>query len=256
MADRKIYSEKEATDIILKAAKLQEDCPDEDESESYVPGLTEDELKRMAKELGVEEKYVLRALESRGSYKSNLTEKKALGVVWGTEIERVIDGELPPENFDVVLEELATSQNFNNHRGYYQPVQVGRSLTGPIMRGMAMGRMQLSSRNGRTRLSVKTSAFIPFMTILYPALLFGLIPTAILLGERKVNPAIVLPLLAVFWGLAWIIFTAVQNSSQKKMVEKVDLIAEKVAAETESLRSRLEGSSHVSSDETELNQQT
>lgn len=253
MADRKkIFSEKEATDLMLKAAKLQEEQPEPD-SQDYVPGITLDELKRMAKELGVEERYLVKALESEGKYSPVKTEQEKkggdfLGIPWVREYEAVLDGELPLEHFDVVMEDMYTSHG-KGRQGYaMMPTQVGRTVQGQVGAGLGYGRFTMTSRNGRTRMNVRSNAFVPFMAVGYPIFIFSAIISAVL-GENSSLPgwAIGLFVLAAL-TFATVVSASLAKVGHQKLKEKFESMVRKVDEETANLRENLRDSESADED--------
>lgn len=231
----RIFSEQQAADLILKAAKLQEEAPVDEGG--YVPGLTLEELKRMAKELGVEEAYLLQALNSVEQHTESQKTKKFLGIEWGSEYDYVLEGELDPQNFDVVAEELSPN-NFKlpaHHRG--GTVQVGRSLTGTVTEGLGYATMKMTSRKGRTRLNFKTNAWLPFFATLYPAFIISFV--AIGSAAENGGLAIAVPIVAAALGIAGGIFAKVQNTVSKKMRRRTAEIAQKIQEEIDPLRDEL-----------------
>src|SRR5579859_3641216 len=90
-----VFSEKEVSEIMQRAAELQEK-----EQAGYARGVTRDELVRIAEELGVSPEVLTRAIDEQ-------TERKARRP-WQfvREEERVVDGEIDPNDFDLILESL------------------------------------------------------------------------------------------------------------------------------------------------------
>ncbi len=140
---KRIFSEQEASEILQRAAKLQED--DRDSHSSYTPGITEDELERIAHEAGIDPNFLRRAMEKA--------------------IQRQYKG---------------------NHQGGIQ--QIGRRIFGNVMCGPAIGKMNITSRNGRTRIEVRTGPFMPLFITLYPAFLLSVFAVGI--GATEGAPAI------------------------------------------------------------------
>jgi len=176
---KRIFSEQEASEILQRAAKLQED--DRDSHSSYTPGITEDELERIAHEAGIDPNFLRRAME-----KITPAEKTNTKVQLEQVNERVVEGEIEPENFDIVIEDVKAIQRQykGNHQGGIQ--QIGRRIFGNVMCGPAIGKMNITSRNGRTRIEVRTGAFMPLFIPLYPA--FMLSAFAIGIGATEGAP--------------------------------------------------------------------
>lgn len=233
---KKIFSEKEATDLMLKAARMQEEKPDPD-SAAYVPGITLDELKRMAKELGVEERYLLKALDKEGvEYHTGPELKKDsgfLGIPFVREYEAVIDGELPPDHFDVVLEDMHHS---SGGRGTgITPTQVGRSVKGSMMAGMGIGNFSMTSRNGRTRMNVRSNSFLPFMAIGYPLSVVSMAVLLPILGKNNV-PGVTIAITGVLLvTLAVALSGLLARHGHEKMKEKFEGMVKKVEEEMNEL---------------------
>lgn len=158
----RVYSEQEASEILQKAAKMQET---QGGGPDYTPGITFSELQRIATEAGIDPKILEQALNEG----STTVEKSK----WPFEIERVVDGELAADDFDVVLEAMGPA-----HRRQ-AITQVGRTLSGNIWTGTGMTALQVSSRNGRTRLSMKSNPFFAFFTVLYPLFIASAVGSAI-----------------------------------------------------------------------------
>lgn len=201
MGDRKkVFSEAEVGEIIRRAVELQE----KSSAQTYTPGVTQEELERIGREMGVDPEYVRRALESvRGGSPDNL--KK---LVLAREVERVVDGELDPRDFDLVTSALPPSTDRS------PPTQVGRALNAKMMTGMSMTDVTVSARNGRTRVKVRT---FPLLNMIFgiQAALFGSIAGAAVLGERgpiALGIAIILAGLGAATGL---IATGAKGCEQK-----------------------------------------
>ncbi len=242
MSDSKrIFSEKEATDLMIRAAKLQEEEPDSD-SVDYVPGITFEELARMAKELGVEERYLAKAIDSEVVFQAEVAEKQRkgfLGVDFVREYETIIDGELPPTHFDVVLEDLGVGMA-GPRTGYAAgTTQIGRTVKGQLSAGLGLGAFTMTSRHGRTRLNVRSNAFVPFMSIAYPMSIFSIVIGAII-GDKGFAPAWIV-MLFIIGGIALGLTIAgmLAQVGHRKLKEKFDKIVEKVEAETSLLRENL-----------------
>lgn len=174
----KIFSEQEATDLVLEAAKLQEEGPSTIEG-GYTPGVNYEELRKMAAELGVDEVHLKRAIENRQSEPKAVAEKKwRWGLVpYAKTYEAVLEGELPPDRFDIILDDLVQpGETGVGHMGIgpmgmgmrarrrmrYQtaPVQIGRTVKGTMQSGWGSAQVTVISRNGRTKVTAESNALL------------------------------------------------------------------------------------------------
>jgi len=162
-----VYSEKEAAEILQRAAKIQENAQ---EGAPYTPGVTEDELFRIATEAGIAPEFLQRALAGKTE-----SERRETLLRYANEAIRVVEGELDPEDFDLVVEGLP--RNFNNKMG--QPLtQIGRQVSGTISLKGGHAQVEVKARRGRTRISVKTLGFFPLFGTIYPAFIGSAIAIA------------------------------------------------------------------------------
>lgn len=239
MADgQEFFSEQEATDLVLAAAKLQEAAP---EGGGYAPGIRLEELKRMARELGVEEKYLMEALKGRGSYSpvgAGKEKRGFLGAEWNREYEAVLDGELPPEHFDIVAEELSGTGGATEGTAAVTNT-IGRMIQGTVARGMGHGKLTVAGRNGRTRVRLSSDATMPILAGILPLTLLGMM-AGLLLSDKGVVPALA----------GWGIFLAISllgffvtwmglGAAHAAMGEVFRRVVDKVEAENSELRARL-----------------
>lgn len=238
--DKRYFSEQEAADLVVKAAKLQEKAG----GDKYTPGISYSELEKMAAEAGIDPAYLEQAF--KGEPTGEEEAKSFLGIPLWTEFERVVEVELPPENFDVVSELLPPRMGGHGPRGTRMlnvGQQVGRSLQMPIMKGPAYGTMRMTSRNGRTRITTRQTMFFPFMAGLYPGLIGAFISTMMMLpGETRGpgNPLVNIPIAIALLVAGLIAYFALAKSGQRKMRELTDEIAHRVQEEGELLRANLE----------------
>ncbi|QYK54460.1 MAG: hypothetical protein KF824_06065 [Fimbriimonadaceae bacterium] len=238
---KRFFNEKEAAELVLKAAKLQEQS--NEGSSSYAPGISYDELARMAAEAGVDPSFLQKALES--APEKNESPVAFLGIPLSTEFERIVDGELPPENFDVITDIFPAKFAGHGPRGprmHNVGVQVGRSMQMQLAKGSAFGTLRVTSRNGRTRISTRQGMFLPFMAGLYPGLMGAVLALAFLTDRDTkafANPAINIPLAIASLIVGLVAFVLLARSGQNKMREMTDAIAERVQEETDLMRDRL-----------------
>lgn len=237
--DKRYFSEKEAADLVVKAAKLQEKAG----GEKYTPGISYTELEKMASEAGIDAAYLEQAL--KGEPTGEEEAKSFLGIPLWTEFERVIDFELPPESFDVVSDLLPVrnaGHGPNGPRMMNVGLQVGRSLQMQLVRFPAYGSLRMTSRNGRTRITTRQTMFLPFMAGLYPGLIGAFISVMMLApGETRAaaNPLVNIPLAIGLLVAGLIAYFVLARSGQGKMRELTDLVAQRVQEEGEALRANL-----------------
>lgn len=170
MPEQRVFSEQEVAQILRRAVELTED----EVAKGYKPGITEDELERIAGEVGVDPAALRRAILEAGEHKHikgplSLTE----------EFERVVEGELDPSQFDVIAEGIKPLSN----AGQPHMTQVGRTLQLSAWTGVSQARVTVTSRNGRTKLHVKSNALFQGLMTLHPAFIASLITVASL-SER------------------------------------------------------------------------
>lgn len=238
--EQRVFSEKEATEIVQRAARLHEAAFES--STPYTPGITRDELIRVAREIGVDPKFVEQAIVEGSAPES----KK--GVLHLTEeFEQVVQGELDPERFDLVLDELKV---MNRHQGV-GATQVGRTLQATHWTGLSQAQVQITSRSGRTRVNVKSNALFAWLFALHPAFILSVIALAST-GEH----GMIATGLAITAGLAaagWTGFRALLKKGHQRAGELAERLSRTIAednaaqskrdrqkaAEAEALRLRL-----------------
>lgn len=207
----RLFSESEVSKIIQRAVELQESG---DDATTYTPGVTHDELTKMAEELGVDPQYLERAIREQAE--GTRPEPKK-----GTVEERVVEGEIAPEDFDLLLQSMRTMSMRSN-----PTVQIGRTLQTNAFAGGGLHRVEITSRNGRTRVRAKNFPFLQFMATLYPAL----IASAVIAPQLAVagHPAGGVGLAVGTIGAAWIAFKLWNDRAKKGLVRLADELASKV----------------------------
>lgn len=159
--DRQIFSEDEVTAIIKRAVQIQEHEPASD----YTSGITKEELGRIAGEVGISRDALEKAIRDQAGLPATTKFK------WVQETSRILDGEVKPENFDVISPFVGA----NGRAGF---VQLGRSIQGTVATGFTMSNFNISSRNGRTKVDVRSTALLSSVfggQFAFLGCLFGLI---------------------------------------------------------------------------------
>ncbi len=170
MPEERVFSEQEVGQIIRRAVQLTE----EGASASYKAGVTRAELEKIAGEVGVDAAALQRAILEAGEIKGkrgllHLTE----------EFEKVLEGELDPSQFDLLAEGIRIFGT-NGNPGM---AQVGRSVQMSAWTGVGQAKIDVTSRNGRTKLKVKSNSLFPILMTMHPGLVSTIITVAAL-GER------------------------------------------------------------------------
>lgn len=164
MADQQVFSEQEVAAIIRKAVEVMES----QKSPDYQAGVTLDELTRIAGEVGVTPDALAQAIRQ---VREGAIQKTPSMLGLAHEFEKVLEGEIDPADFDIVLEQLRQVRSRHSAGAN----QVGRTLHVTAWTGGGIAHVNVTSRNGRTRLNVRSTAFFPFMVSLYPALVFAMV---------------------------------------------------------------------------------
>jgi hypothetical protein len=211
---RRVYSEGEAAELLKRAAELQEASG----HEAYQPGVTWDDLVEIAKDAGIDQAWLERA-----TIASPAAKERHKGLL-NYSVERVVEGELPSDKFDVILETARPMRS-----GKSQPTQVGKTLQSRTWMGWNAGQIEVSSRKGRTRIKVGANAAIPYLMAVHIPFVAAIISLANLsaLGLAPIGLAIAGSLLLA----AGFLFQFIMKKSREQADQLVDRIAEAVAEE-------------------------
>jgi hypothetical protein len=217
-SEQHLFSEQEAAEILRRAVELNEQAADETE---YQPGITREELERIAGEVGVSVQFLLQAIKEAGSFESrrgplHLTE----------EVERVVDVELNPEDFDVVSSQLKPFSN----AGQPAFAQIGRSLKGSAWTGISQAEVEISSRKGRTKIKVKSTPLLAFLLGILPAFIVGLISMAVFAENGHVAAGILSATGVAIAGL--FAFRKLLQAGHKKARQLAERIKQIVVSES------------------------
>lgn len=213
MPEERMYSEQEVAAILRRAIELTEQ-----EGAKYQPGVTREELMRVAEDVGVPLQALEQALLELGE------SKEARGPLQlSAEFERVVDGEVDPNQYDLIIEGVKPLQ-----RGHSAgPSQVGRKLTMPAWNGVGQSQIELTAREGRTRIKVKSNALFQGLMTLYPAFMGSIIAMGAL-GERGMIGLGAL-LAAAFTTVGISLFGFLTRRGHEKSRELADELRDRVA---------------------------
>jgi len=220
-ADKRVFSEQETSQILQKAAKLQESSSEG----TYTPGVTREELERIAVEAGIDPKYVGKALldleeEPKKSW-LNLSES----------YERVIEGEVDPNDFDEIFKDLKPANNRMSAQ------QIGRTVTMQTFYDRAMCNIEISSRQGRTRVRVKSVPFVAYFLSLHPALLIGIIAGGIVGGHVNALIGLMIFVFSMILGISG--FAGLVKKGHRSARKLVDVLEKRVEEYTDQVRANL-----------------
>jgi len=241
MENERTYSDQQVKDILMKAVDLQQQGALEGSSDPN--GLTREQLLKMAAELGIDAKYVESAIDQARVSQGEDKSISFLGIPLARTHKAVVDGELDPERFDVVVPELGAT----GIKGVGSS-QVGRSLTARVQKGMAFGPLSVVSRDGKTRIEARHMAFMGFMLGLYPSIIFALVGGLNL--AKHANPMIALGFAAALLVAGSGAFAIMAKKADEAMRALVGRVAGVVADETKAqgVRENLARSTSVQSD--------
>jgi len=237
MEPKKVFSEQEAAQLIVEAAKLQES----DGQHDYTPGVTWAELQRMAGDVGVDPDYLRKVIGAQTpGTKTTSKPRSFLGMPLSEDFERVVDAELPPGNFDVVASEFYSTGGGSAQTGYGGPSVIGRMIKGSFYEGIWYGSLEVSSRHGRTRIKARTSNAIATMAIWLPIMLLSFMMGVIITAKNSPEN---LPLALSIWGTAsaglWASLGYILSKDRAKIEQKLERMSEAVMDEAEQLRANI-----------------
>lgn len=184
--------------------------------------VSESEVGQLAREMGVDEGRLRNILAGgTGTIQSREIVSKGYGWPGNEEFERVISGELSP----VDLEEIADLAG-----GRYEDKGVpGVREAREFWEGFRYVTVNISSREGRTRVLAKSKISVQRLAPFFPFLIF--IPIIALKMATKGNPgdleSVIQGIIAmgalIYFGVGW-----GMRTSRKRIQEKIDSVAEAV----------------------------
>lgn len=212
MADERVYSEQEVSAIIQRAIELSEQ-----EGPGYQPGITREELLRIAADMGVPAEAVERALrdqrsETRPPPRWHFTEQ----------FERVVEGEVDPQQYDLIIEGLKPLSR--QHASGAS--QIGRTLTMSTWNGYGQSLVDITSRRGRTKIKVTSNGFMQGLMSLYPAFMGSMISMGIL--AEKGNVALGVAIGVALMGVGTTVFRWLTRRGHEKSEQMADRLRGRV----------------------------
>jgi hypothetical protein len=202
-----VFSEKEASEVLQRAARLQEERGG---ASSYAPGISHDELVRIATEAGIAPENLEAAIHAASQ---NPAKRSFLNLV--EEVERVVDAELDPENFDVLLDAAKpTRQRRHPAR------QVGRTFSMQTNYRGSLYNIEVTSRNGRTRIRVASMPFLAYLMSLHPAIFITILGAGPMAGHGNGAAAAAFALAVIMIGI--MAFVALARRGSNNTAELAD----------------------------------
>lgn len=228
MSGDRMFSEQEATAIIQRAIELSEQA-----GSQYQPGVTREELLRIAADVGVPAEALERAMREVG------TQKEEKGPFQLTHVfERVVEGEIKPDQYDLIIEDVKPLKS-----GHMAGLtQVGRKLTMQAWNGVGQSTIEITAREGRTRIKVKSHALVQGLMTLYPAFIGSAIAMGAL-GERGMI-GIGVALAAAFTAVGAGMFSFLTRRGHEKSRVLADDLRDRVAQTLEARPSGSESQAH------------
>ena len=236
----KFFSESEATKIVQRAVQLQE----QSQASAYTPGVTKEELARIAAEVGVSVEFLEQAIRERGG------NPERRGFSLSKDFQRVVDGEFDPTDFDVLISALGVQGR------QYTTTQVGRSLHSHRMVGMCTAKVEVTARNGRTRITANASPILPAILSTELAVISVGIGASLAATGQSLVGGILLGLGGLL-GSAWMLFGGTK-AGYVKTEKLVNNLAEVVEEENSRAKAKLNLNSApavTEPDEQQVNQQ-
>lgn len=212
MSENRVFSEQEVAAIIQRAIELSEQ-----EDQAYQPGITREELFKIAADVGVPNEAIQRVLREQQASKDPPPRVQFTQI-----FERVVDGELDPGQYDLIIEGLKPMSQHHPSGAS----QVGRTLTMSTWNGYGQSIVELTSRRGRTRVKVKSNAFLQGLMSLYPAFMGSLISMGIL--AENGNPALGVAVGVTLMGAGTAIFRWLTRRGHEKSQAMADTLRNRV----------------------------
>lgn len=225
------FSEQEVTQVIKRAAELQERLAP---AQRHLGGIGEVEIVRIAKELGVEERFVKQALADRSTFAS---EDRGRMTAMDRTIERTAAGLPGSEAFEVVLDSIGPSNGLNS-----SPTTVGDTMTYQTMIGISHVEMLINKKHGRTRVKADVSTFLPVIAFGAPLAMAIAITAGSFANFATVAgiPGAIAATIVAVGGTVggWFGLRAINKWSNKKVVEKVEETVDRLNSEADRVSQR------------------
>ena len=185
-------------------------------------GIGENELVRIAGELGLQEKFVREALadpqtlavEDRGEITS-----------MDRTLERSAAGLPGSEAFEIALDEFGPSMGVQ-----IRPTTVGDTMTYQSMAGLSQCHVLVSKKGGRTRIKIGVNTFLPLIAVGLPVMM----AVAIVAGSlgKSFGPVVGWSLAGLGLALDWALMRSIVAWSNMKVVGKLEGLIKRLDSES------------------------
>lgn len=209
-----VFSEKEASEILQQAARLQEQGGES----GYTPGVTWDELVRIATEAGIDKDYLQKALDTPAE-----AERKHSLFNLIEEQDKVLEGELDTEGLGELMDQVRELVKLQRAQTF------GKTIEAQAAKGSVFGTLKVSSKRGRTRISFRQVPFVAYFAGLHAPLILSFISAMAMGISGNVLGAILVPLALLLAGGT--VFALVANAGKRKAREIFAKIVELASAE-------------------------
>lgn len=226
MAGKDHFSDAEVSEILLRAAEIQE-------NPGVVSGFSKDDLVKMAAEMGLSRDAVEAAINRQRSVARENPGRSFFGVPVGYEVEYTLPGEIPVERYDMVSRILGIGHHRNGVR------QIGNILTGAYHRRMNYGIFTLTPQEGETNIKFRYVPLLPYFLTLHWILIGTLIVGSLLIANGGVSPIEGILGMVAALGVGWAAFAKLAQAGVAKTRELAKEMAQKLQEETVTLRDRL-----------------
>jgi hypothetical protein len=239
------FSEEQVSEVIRRAAELS--SLGVDSALARNSGVTESELRRIAREIGLDDGAVDAAMRETGTVVSS---DSGGDLTYERSFERRINGEVGEEAYATLVEHFVPEWGIGRGTN-----KIGNLLTYRSLVGINSCQVSVSQKAGRTTLRVTSSAWISIMATYLPATALSITASILVfntLSSRVLDKfEVLVPLLAVLWIAAVIGNLKLVRFSNRKVARLTDAAAADLAESADHLRSKLSVSQHAPSEELE-----
>lgn len=233
MPKKRVFSEQQVSEIIRRAAEHQ--ARHRPQHGASTSGVSEDELRHVAEELGIDMESLVVAMSEVGA--GGLDDTGTLDSV-DRVLERSFEGEMSADDIGIVLQGFTPTGGIGN-----QTVTIGNTLSYQSIVGMSNCNVSVSSRSGKTTLHLKSSAFIALVPTFLPAVFLSFVTNMIIWEEIRpmivdgLPAAILIPV--ALMTIAYFAFKKLVRYSNKKVLDLTNRTAAKIEESVDNLRGRI-----------------